>query len=241
LLHDVFICHASEDKDAFVRPLAEALRAHHIDVWYDDFVLTVGDSLREAIDRGLADSRFGIVVLSPHFFQKRWPKRELNGLVAREVAEDRQLILPIWHHIDRDEILRYSPPLADLLGVPSALGMDAVVTALLKKLRPEESPLIIARNFLISKGVSPPIVTDEWWLDLVEFKEAELRFPDLKGRRWIFPLTVPGSRPWQGARPEHRLDGAPMGLGLRWGGTKALPTDASGTSARVFASVAWPV
>jgi TIR domain len=205
LLHDVFICHASEDKETFVRPLAEALRAHHLDVWYDDFVLTVGDSLREAIDRGLADSRFGIVVLSPHFFQKRWPKRELNGLVAREVSEDRQLILPIWHHIGRDEIVRYSPPLADLIGVSSDLGMDAVVTALLKKLRPEESPLIVARNFLISKGVSPPIVTDEWWLDLVEFKEAELRFPLNVGRRWIFPLPFP-----EAARGKER------GLNIAW-------------------------
>ena len=96
-LHDAFICHASEDKDAFVRPLAEALRSHHVEVWYDEFALDVGDSLREAIDRGLAASRYGIVVLSPSFFRKRWPKRELNGLVAREMAEDRGMILPVWH------------------------------------------------------------------------------------------------------------------------------------------------
>ena len=95
-LHDVFICHASEDKDEFVRPLAEALRAHHLDVWYDEFALDVGDSLREAIDRGLAASRYGIVVLSRNFFRKPWPRRELNGLVAREMAEDRGMILPIW-------------------------------------------------------------------------------------------------------------------------------------------------
>ena len=63
-LHDVFICHASEDKDEFVRPLAEALRTHHLEVWYDEFALEVGDSLREAIDRGLAASHYGIVVLS---------------------------------------------------------------------------------------------------------------------------------------------------------------------------------
>jgi len=75
LLHDVFICHASEDKEDFVRPLAEALRARHLDVWYDEFTLSIGDSLREAIDRGLADSRFGIVVFSRNFFQKRWPQR----------------------------------------------------------------------------------------------------------------------------------------------------------------------
>jgi TIR domain len=189
MLHDVFICHASEDKDDFVRPLAESLKSHHLDVWYDEFALTVGDSLREAIDRGLANSRFGIVVLSPHFFQKRWPQRELNGLVAREIAEDRPLVLPIWHRIDRDEILQYSPPLADVRAVPSTRGVDGVVTELLKRLRPEESPLIVARNFLISNGWSPPIVTDEWWLDLVEVKESQLRFPDLNlGRRWIFPL-----------------------------------------------------
>ena len=64
-LYDVFICHASEDKDDFVRPLAEALRSHRLEVWYDEFALDVGDSLREAIDRGLATSRYGIVVLSP--------------------------------------------------------------------------------------------------------------------------------------------------------------------------------
>jgi len=117
LLHDVFICHASEDKDDFVRPLAEALRSHHVDVWYDEFTLTVGDSLREAIDRGLATSQFAIVVLSPFFFQKRWPQRELNGLVAREMGENRHLVLPVWHNVGRDDVLSFSPPLADLLAV----------------------------------------------------------------------------------------------------------------------------
>jgi hypothetical protein len=192
VLHDVFICHAGEDKNDFVRPLAEALRASHLDVWYDEFAIKVGDSLREAIDRGLATSRFGIVVLSPHFFAKRWPQRELNGLVARETAENRQLVLPIWHGIDREEVLQYSPTLADLFAVTSAHGMDLVVTELLKKLRPEESPLIVARDFLISKNLFPPVVTDEYWIDLVELKESHLRFPDLNlGQRWIFPLPFP--------------------------------------------------
>lgn len=189
MLHDVFICHASEDKDDCVRPLAERLRAEHLEVWYDEFSLSVGDSLRESIDRGLANSRFGIVVLSKHFFAKGWAQRELNGLVSREIAEDRRLVLPVWHDIGPSEILRHSPPLADVLAVSTARGIDAVATELLKKLRPNESPLIVARDFLISKGLVPPVVTDEWWLDLVEIKESELRFPDLNNnRRWIFPL-----------------------------------------------------
>ena len=166
MLHDVFICHASEDKDDFVRPLAELLRAHHLEVWYDEYSLTVGDSLREAIDRGLSNSRFGIVVLSSHFFRKGWSKRELDGLVARETAEDRRIILPIWHEVDRSEILRFSPILAGVVALSTSQGVEAVVKKLLKKLRPQESPLIVARDFLIDRGLDPPIVTDEWWLDL---------------------------------------------------------------------------
>jgi hypothetical protein len=110
---DAFISHASEDKDGFVRPLAEALRSFGLRVWYDEFALRPGDSLSRSIDRGLAQSRFGVVVLSRAFFAKRWAQRELQGLVAREVAGDGGLILPIWLHVSRDEVLSYSPPLAD--------------------------------------------------------------------------------------------------------------------------------
>ncbi len=191
-LYDAFICHATEDKDEFVRPLAEALRAQHLEVWYDEFVLDVGDSLREAIDRGLATSKCGIVVLSPSFFRKRWPNRELNGLVARETEGNRGIILPIWHHVDRDQVLAFSPTLADLRAAVSAEGISTVVAQLLKNLRPESDPLVVARNILIEKGLSPPIVSDEWWLDIVEFKEADLRYPDLNSDwRWIFPLPFP--------------------------------------------------
>ena len=150
---------------------------------------TVGDSLRETIDRGLTSSRFGIVVLSPSFFGKRWPNRELNGLMARETGEDRHIVLPIWHDVDRAQVLEFSPPLADLHAARSVAGIPTVVDQLLKTLRPEESPLVVARDFLLQKGVSPPVVTDEWWLDVVEFKEAALLYPDLNPDwRWIFPL-----------------------------------------------------
>ena len=62
--HDIFISHASEDKERFVRPLAEALRASgDVTVWYDEWELEVGDRLVERINDGLAHSRFGVVVL----------------------------------------------------------------------------------------------------------------------------------------------------------------------------------
>ncbi|MET0396640.1 MAG: toll/interleukin-1 receptor domain-containing protein [Longimicrobiaceae bacterium] len=113
---DLFVSHASEDKEAFVAPLAIALREFGLRVWYDDFTLTVGDSLSRSIDRGLASSRFGIVVLSRHFLAKHWPEYELRGLVAREIGADK-VILPIWHEVTRAEVLAFSPPLADKLAI----------------------------------------------------------------------------------------------------------------------------
>jgi Domain of unknown function (DUF1883)/TIR domain len=109
---DVFISHATEDKDSVVRPLAHALRDRGLIVWYDEFELTIGDSLRRKIDAGVARSRFGVVVLSHAFFAKNWPQYELDGLVTREMGGE-QIILPLWHNISKDEIVAKSPSLAD--------------------------------------------------------------------------------------------------------------------------------
>lgn len=127
---DVFISHASEDKDAIAGPLAEALTQHGLTVWYDKMQLTVGDSLRRSIDLGLARSRFGIVILSANFFLKHWPQQELNGLAAKEVS-GQKVILPVWHGINREEIARESPILADRLGVKTSDGLPQVVESLL--------------------------------------------------------------------------------------------------------------
>jgi hypothetical protein len=113
---DVFICHASEDKATFVRPLAEALRRLGLDVWYDDFSLSVGDSLSREIDRGIAGARFGIVVVSPAFIGKRWPDHELRGLVNRDVEEDFR-ILPVWHGVTKADVRAFSPSLSDKMAI----------------------------------------------------------------------------------------------------------------------------
>lgn len=110
--YDVFISHATEDKDAIVRPLANSLVSHGLRVWYDEFELRIGDSLRRKIDTGLARSRFGVVVISPSFFMKNWPQYELDGLVTREMTGE-QIILPLWHQISKKEVIDYSPSLAD--------------------------------------------------------------------------------------------------------------------------------
>lgn len=110
--YDVFISHASEDKDAVVRPLAVALRNKGLSVWYDEFELKIGDSLRRKIDQGLSKSRFGIVVLSRSFIKKGWTNYELDGLMTKSIS-GQQVLLPIWHDITKQEVIDYSPSLAD--------------------------------------------------------------------------------------------------------------------------------
>ena len=117
---DFFICHASEDKDDIVRPLANFLRNRGAKVWYDEFELTIGDRLREEIDRGLAKSKFGIVVLSENFFLKDWPQRELDGLFALE-NRNQKSILPIWHQLSKDKVKSYSPILVDVIAYKTSM------------------------------------------------------------------------------------------------------------------------
>ena len=127
----VFISHASEDKQSFAKPLADRLIMAGLSVWYDDYTLSIGDSLRQKIDEGLAKSEFGIVILSTAFFAKHWPQQELNGLAVRE-QHGKKVILPVWHNISQDEVAQESPVLADRLGVSTALGMEHVVKRLLQ-------------------------------------------------------------------------------------------------------------
>lgn len=116
---DLFVGHASEDEETFVREFVTELQSLGVRVWYDEAVLQLGDRLRRKIDEGLAKSRFGVVVLSHAFFRKQWPQTELDGLVMREHT-GKQILLPIWHGITHEEIVRYSPTLADRVAARTA-------------------------------------------------------------------------------------------------------------------------
>lgn len=156
--YDVFICHASEDKVGFVDALARGLRDAGVKVWYDDFVLEWGDTLRGAIDKGLTSSSFGIVVLSPAFLKrKKWTEHELDGLFARERSGNK-VILPIWHNIQREDLLGYSASFADRLAKDSAKdSVEGIVVELKRLLASTGEP---------SQGGAEAVTKD--WQDDVE-------------------------------------------------------------------------
>ena len=117
--YDFFISHAWEDKEAVAKPLADALIAKGAKVWLDKYEMTVGDSLRQSIDDGLAHSRYGIVILSEIYFKKFWTGKELNGLFAKQ-EDGKKVILPVWHNIPKDKVKEYSPILADMFALKTA-------------------------------------------------------------------------------------------------------------------------
>lgn len=110
-LYDVFISHASEDKVAFVGPLVEKLQECGIRVWYDSTEMQWGKSLREQIDNGIKRSKYAILILSKNFFAKKWPQRELDGILAKETISG-ATPLPIWYNISFQDVYDFSPTLA---------------------------------------------------------------------------------------------------------------------------------
>ena len=138
--YETFHSHASDYKAAVARPLYRALTRAGVTVWYDEGVLTIGDSLRRKIDDGLSRCRFGIVILSPKFFSKDWPQRELDGLVARENTSGEKAILPVWHNLTKSQVAKFSPTLADRLAGNSKDGVSSLVRKIKEALEASPKP-----------------------------------------------------------------------------------------------------
>jgi hypothetical protein len=96
-------------------------------VWYDDFSMEVGQSLRESVEKGIKDCGFCILVLTPNFLKNGgWPKREYTMAFTKELVEDSAAILPVWHNVSRNDVYEYSPHLADRLGLRWSHGVEDV-------------------------------------------------------------------------------------------------------------------
>lgn len=126
-----FISHDSRDKDAFVRELAHELAKNFCTVWYDEFSLKVGDSLRANIERGLRETKKCIVVLSTNFLANEgWGRAEFDSIYTREILEKQNVLLPVWLGVSVEEVYKYSPRLADKVGLSAALGVPEVARRL---------------------------------------------------------------------------------------------------------------
>lgn len=134
--YDFFISHASEDKELFVRPLAEELIRRGYTIWYDEMSLGIGDSLVQSISDGVKNSMYGIIILSNNFFKKKWTKKELEALINKEVITDNNLIFPIWLNLKLVDVYHFSPLLVDKVAISANENeINKVVTALEKRIQ----------------------------------------------------------------------------------------------------------
>lgn len=194
---DVFISYAHEDREPFVISLVRSLRVLSMSVWYDEFRLKPGDSLRKAIDAGIKGSRFGVVVLSLNFFRKLWTNRELDGLLAVEGSR-RKVILPIWHNITFHDVRRFSPIVASRAALRSTEGAQSIAQEIRKLVRPRicfscrpfdgktnimiipDDGLVWVDNDRPGRRASAGHIYDYSGREVDFFEEEEARF------RWLF-------------------------------------------------------
>ncbi len=179
---DAFISHASEDKEMVARPLAKELKSLGYSVWFDEFSLKLGDSLSRSINRGLADSRYGIVIISIPFLKKQWTNYELGGLIARENLHGEKVILPIWHKITPEHIKEMALPLLDKIAATTDGGISNAIAKIIDVLgeplhrAPDTSEENAIKRQQINKEVAKHTYTielyNEWHSD--KMREARI-------------------------------------------------------------------
>lgn len=204
---DVFVSHASEDK-AFARELVNALEESGLRVWFDELSLFAGDSLRRAINQGLAESEYGIVILSPNFLAKEWPQKELDGLTAREDGKEK-VIIPIWHNVSAENVRKFSPILADKLSIISEDDISEVVGKILRAiyqdrhaleawtppshLLPDGTELVLLPMRPISNfalGIAKHPITNEQYKDFISATAHEAPIGEsFKAGKWRGPFA----------------------------------------------------
>lgn len=159
-MRDVFICHASEDKDEIVRPIVEACTQAGISCWYDEAEIEWGDSITEKVNEGLVKSRYVVVVFSSASAGKKWPQRELNAVLNQEASTGEVKVLPllVGSEREKEDILSRFPLLNDKQYLPWDGDLRRIVDSLLSRLgRTQNGPRGQAESLSRTPGLRIPL------------------------------------------------------------------------------------
>lgn len=184
---DFFICHASEDKEEFVRELAQQLIRNGASVFYDEYSIKLGDSLTQKINEGLQNANYGIVVLSNFFFEKKWTNAELQSIFNKSVNDGFKLLI-IYHNIENDYVRNKFPLLADIKATTSAKGFEKVADELF-----EAAGIVAQRGYItIPFTEGQGIDKEDGFHVLIRFslpRKGEPRFPKV-----LFESGIPNQQ-----------------------------------------------
>ncbi|WP_255556094.1 toll/interleukin-1 receptor domain-containing protein [Tessaracoccus palaemonis] len=126
-LRDIFLCHAWDDRRGAAAELNDLLEAAGVSVWFSEKDILLGQPFMREIDRGLAKSRVGVVLITPALLERVNNRgvsdKELSELLARD------LLIPVVHETTYDEVRRISPLLGSRNGLDtSADSMESIAT-----------------------------------------------------------------------------------------------------------------
>jgi TIR domain len=132
-----FISHDWRDKKDIAQPIAMGLSKMRCPVWYDEYSVKVGDSLRASVEKGLKESKKCVLILSPHFLGNTgWTKTEFDSVFTRQILEGSNVVLPVWCGVSKEQVYEYSPSLLDRLAVRWEEGLDEVLRKLYRAIEP---------------------------------------------------------------------------------------------------------
>lgn len=140
--YDVFISYAPEDRFDVALPLRDALTSARLKVFLDVFSIDLGRRLHQSVERGLRESRYVAMIVSPSFLVpgRYWTETELDLCFTAEQARGTRVILPILHQVEIATVLAANLNLAGRLGTftsrQGALDIDGVAQDILKVIDP---------------------------------------------------------------------------------------------------------
>lgn len=131
-LRDVFLCHAWDDRKGAAKELHDLLESRGVSVWFSEKDIVLGAPLLREIDKGLAKSRVGIVLVTPALLRRLQAEgiadKELSALLARD------RLVPIVHDTTYEALREVSPLLGSRSGLSTAEAPMADVAAKLAEL-----------------------------------------------------------------------------------------------------------
>lgn len=131
-LRDVFLCHAWDDRKGAAKEIHDLLEARGVSVWFSEKDVLLGSPLLREIDKGLAKSRVGIVLVTPSFLKRidnaGIAEKELSALLARD------LLVPVVHDTTYGDLRDVSPLLGSRSGLDTSEDSMADIAEKLKEL-----------------------------------------------------------------------------------------------------------
>jgi hypothetical protein len=130
--YDAFLSYAGEDSK-FATEIVGGLKSRGFKVWYAPLQLKVGQILLDSVEKGMRESRSGILLLSSTYLSKGWTNYEMDILI-RQSIEKKKKLFPIWHGVTKEDVESRHIGLCGIVSLKSELGLHIIIARLAEEM-----------------------------------------------------------------------------------------------------------